>query len=413
MENVTLKYGKENISFSLPDQTRKLHFEEPVHGISKEGFVKELYTLLVDQEFIGDIALVVADKTRLCGYDSILPWVVEALETRGVSKDQITFFIAYGTHPRQTDEECYAAYGEVYRQYRFVHHNCHETEKFTYLGKTARGTEVRVRKDVIESEIILTIGAVSHHYFAGYGGARKLLFPGLAEKEAVYANHRLYLDKENMQLSVGCWPGKLEGNPLAEDLKEIHEMMPGYLSIHAVLDSKGVPAKYYFGKTYSDFLSVCKILDTCYKPKNTDTYDLVLASAGGYPKDINIIQVHKAIHNAANFVKDGGVLILLAQCIDGVGSETFLPYFDQGKWSDTFCNLLENYVGNGGTALAMMEKTNRISICLVTELSSDICKKIGIKKVSIQKVFGKLENHMGTVGLINNSALLVGERLAG
>lgn len=410
MEKLAFKYGNKQLNLAVPDHAIPLEFREPVKTVSEEEFLKNLFVLISDRKNVTNVAVVVADKTRLCGYERILPWVVEVLQEKGITQEGITFYIAYGTHPRQTDEECRMSYGDLYDRFRFVHHDCNGKESFTLLGTTGRGTEVKIRKDVLSADLILTIGAISHHYFAGYGGGRKLLFPGLAEKEAIYANHRLFLDREHMQLAAGCWPGLLEGNPLAEDLREIHRMLPAYVSIHALLNSSGSPARYFFGKSYDDFLSVCKELDNCYKVDVGKPFDLVVVSAGGYPKDINMIQSHKAIHNAANLVGDGGTLIVLAECVDGVGSKTFLPYFEMGGRDGAFSKLIEHYEGNGGTALAMMEKTERIRICMVTALPDEICLLMNTEKITAEKAETIVAEHNGSMAVVQNGSMLVTER---
>ena len=136
-------------------------------------------------------------------------------------------------------------------------------------------------------------------------------------------------------------------------------------------------------------------------------YELVLASCGGYPKDINLIQSHKAIHHAAAFVRDGGRLILLAACPDGVGSQTFLPWFDLGGWDAVFERLAGRYEGNGGTALALMEKTRRIRIDLVSALPAEIARKIGVGAISMEEARQAVRAHQGTLAVIPNASVLV------
>lgn len=412
MKTVVFKYGDEEVAIKLPERAQPLYGTEPPASVGKEKFVSGLDQLIGNQASKGPIAIIVADKTRLCGYPQVLPWVMETLKKRSINDDQVTFYIAYGTHLPQSEDECLAAYGEVYQKYRFIHHDCTQQDAFVMLGATRQGTQVKVRRDVVESEFILTLGAVSHHYFAGYGGGRKLLFPGLGEKKAIYTNHGLFLDKENARLAQGCWPGNLDGNPLAEDLQEIHEMLPNYRSIHAVLDSKGKPASYHFGKNYDDFLVVCRMLDDCYKIEVEKPFDLLFASAGGFPKDINMIQTHKSLHNAANLVRDGGKLVMFAECRDGIGSTTFLPYFEMGGWDNAFKALADNYTGNGGTALSMMEKTNRINIALVTSLPGDICAKLHVKKQTLEQAACSFNGVTGRIGVVQNSSLLVSDRMS-
>lgn len=413
MKTVLLKYGNTKVSLSFPEHVHQLAIREPQGDISKNVFIRKFEDFIGDESVQGRVSIVVADKTRLCGYDRVLPWVLETLQNHGVDNEQVTFYIAYGTHARQSDEECRAAYGEVYDRYRFIHHDSEEKEAFISYGKTSRGTDVRIRRDVAESQLILTIGAVSHHYFAGYGGGRKLFFPGLAEKNAIYANHCLFLDKENSTLARGCWPGNLTDNPLASDLAEIHHMLPDYLSIHAILDSSGNPVDYYFGRTYQEFMAVCSKLDSYYKLEVESQFDLVVASCGGFPKDINMIQAHKSVHNAANLVRDGGTLVIFAECRDGVGSKTFLPYFEGTDWHRVFRELSTNYTGNGGTALAMMEKTKRIEIHLVTDLPENICRKIAVNKITATEAQKIISTQKGGVAVVENSSMLVSKRMKG
>ncbi|NJK98532.1 MAG: DUF2088 domain-containing protein, partial [Bacteroidales bacterium] len=234
---------------------------------------------------------------RLCGYPQYLPWLIEVLIQHGALKENLHFYIAYGTHPLQTEEESLKTYGPVFNEYHFVHHNCTDESVFSIKGTTKRGTNVTVRKDILESTLLITFGAISHHYFAGYGGGRKLLFPGLAQRQAIYHNHGLFLDRATRSLATGCQPGKLEGNPLAEDLREIDDLIPEKISIHGIMNESGKVCRLLVGSSYKDFTEACKIHDSYYRYNSDEQYDLVIASSGGYPKDINFIQAHKSVHH--------------------------------------------------------------------------------------------------------------------
>ncbi|WP_310600524.1 lactate racemase domain-containing protein [Desulfobulbus sp.] len=401
-----LRYGRDRLDCAVPAHADILNPREPVAETDRAAFRTGFGRLLPQPLPSGPIAVVVADKTRLCGYPTILPWLVEVLREQGAERSRIAFYIAYGTHAPQSEAESLAAYGPIYAEFPFVHHHCSTPTRFAELGRTSRGTPVRIRSDLVEAGLIVTVGAISHHYFAGFGGGRKLLFPGLGERESIYANHRLFLDRRHNSLAAGCRPGQMTGNPLAEDLAEADRLLPPYLSIHGLLDSRGEVAAYRFGANSADFLAACREHDALYRLAIARPYDLVVASAGGFPKDINLIQSHKAIDNAAAFVRDGGSLILLAECVDGLGSATFLPYFEMGGPLAAFRHLAQHYSGNGGTALALMAKTARIRIELVTALESALCRRLGMAKIGLEHVQRRIMA-AETLAVLPNASMLI------
>jgi nickel-dependent lactate racemase len=406
--NLELKYGRQQIAFAVPSRTVIPGFKEPEFEISREAFETELlHYLPADKKRYQRIAVVVSDKTRLCGYPEYLPWVTETLIRQGAQKQNILFYIAYGTHPRQSEEESINSYGNIYKEFSFVHHDCKDDSLFEIPATTQRGTPVTIRKDILQSTLLITFGSISHHYFAAYGGGRKLLFPGLASRRAVYHNHGLFLDREAKSLAPDCQPGNLLGNPLAEDLREIDTFLPDKISIHGILNSSGKVCKLLVGNSYEHFVNACKIHDSYFRFNSGDTYDLVIASSGGYPKDINFIQAHKSVHHAAAFVKDGGNLVILSECKDKIGSDYFMKYLETGSFEAAFKILEKNYEGNGGTALSMMLKTKRIHIHMLTSLDQEVCRTLGVKKSEISEIQQMIDKENGRIAVIKNASMLV------
>jgi nickel-dependent lactate racemase len=407
-QSIRMGYGKAPIVIKVDPDVDLLTIREPESKIDAPLFHKRLTQFLEDSSVdLARTAVVVADKTRLCDYPFYLPILLDKLIECGAPPQQVSIYIAYGTHGRQSDAECRQAYGTAYDRFDWVHHRCDEPELFEQLGKTSRGTPVCLRKDIMRASCLITFGAISHHYFAGYGGGRKLIFPGLGEKTAIYANHGLFLDQQTRDLASGCRPGALSGNPLAEDLDEVEACRPADMSIHGILDSRGRVCDLLVGRGTECFQGVCRQHARSCETASRRRYDLVVASCGGFPKDINFIQSHKAVHHASAFVRDGGRLVVLAQCRDGIGSETFLPWFDIGDWDTAFDRLSDRYVGNGGTALAMMAKTRRITIELVTDLDPAIARRIGVGRLSVEQLQPVLDRHQDSMAVIPNASMLV------
>jgi nickel-dependent lactate racemase len=406
--SVIFKYGTDKIRFALPDQAEILQVNEPETRITASEFSSRIRGILerLDPD-LTTVAVVLSDKTRLCGYPEFLPVLLNTLKSFGAPWDGITVFIAYGTHRRQTREESLSGYGDSYKKLRFVHHDCLDNNIFVNCGKTSRATPVLIRRDILEADFLITFGAISHHYFAGYGGGRKLIFPGLGQRDAIYHNHGLFLDQERHMLSPFCQSGVLDGNPLAEDLAEYETFLPADLAIHGILDSMGNVCDLLPGVGTGHFRRACAQHGKNCEMVCTREYNLVIASCGGYPKDINFIQSHKAIDNAAKFVSDGGRLIVLAECFDGVGSKTFLPWFDMGDWGRAFNKLSENYEGNGGTALSMMSKLQRVEVLMVTKLSDSVCRTMGVEKISMDRAKMHVKQSDGSLAAIPNADLLI------
>ncbi|MDX2414147.1 MAG: nickel-dependent lactate racemase [Bacteroidales bacterium] len=404
MSKLNIKSGTSSLSITEPYAFRTLELNPPIQSINKSSFLNDLGRRLTVNSH-SRIGIVVSDKTRLCGYDIYIPWICEYIEAIGVDPLNITFYIAYGTHPVQSDDESLAAYGESFLKYKFVHHNCDDYDIMTTLGETSYGTKAQVRKDIFSNDKLILFGAISHHYFAGYGGGRKLIFPGLASRDSIYQNHKLFIDFEAGGLHPGCQSGELDINPVALDLEEIDNLLPEKIIISGILNDKGEVAILNINENYSDFRATCQIYKDSYHVEKEEKYDLIIASAGGYPKDINFIQSHKALHNAASFVVDGGKLILIAECADGIGNKAFINIFSGSK-VDIINDLKINYSGNGGTALATLNKSSRIEVSMFTSLSDEYCKRMGIHKVNLQQINNIIDNEIGNIGLIKNASII-------
>jgi len=405
---IHLKFGTHHVPFSFSSSPDVYTIREPQKEVSEAVFSSRLEAVVRGSGCdLSRVALVVADKTRLCEYARYLPVLIRVLLEAGADPTGMTVHIAYGTHPRQSDAESAAAYGDEFVRHVFVHHDCTDKGRFVPLGETSRGTPVLLPRQIMEASSLITFGTVSHHYFAGYGGGRKLVFPGLGSRASIYHNHGLFLDHRRGALSAGCRPGVLEGNPLAEDLAEYESFRAADLAVHGVVDSEGRVCRLLPGRGPDHFRAACAILAAHCEIEDTPQYDVVFASCGGYPKDINFIQSHKAIHNAAPFVRDGGRLVILAQCSDGVGSKTFLPWFEMGGWHTCFEKLSRQYEGNGGTALSMMSKLERIRILVVTEIGDALAKTIGFEKLTGEAAQRMAEKCNGRVAVIPNAGMLV------
>jgi nickel-dependent lactate racemase len=173
------------------------------------------------------------------------------------------------------------------------------------------------------------------------------------------------------------------------------------------MNAEGRVCRLLVGDSYAGFLEACRIHDSYYRYMGSELYDLVIASSGGYPKDINFIQAHKSVHHAASFVRDGGILVVLSECIDKIGSDYFMKYLEAGSFEAAFSKLESHYEGNGGTALSMMLKTKRIRIHMLTSLDEETCRTIGVVKADEADIRRIINAEKGHIAVIMNASILI------
>lgn len=236
--------------------------------------------------------------------------------------NELDFVVATGTHRAALPEELDRIFGVDFAAMhaeRISSHDSKDEEELVHLGRTTRGTEIWVNRLLAEARAVIVINSVEPHYFAGYTGGRKSLFPGLAGYETVWANHKLSM-QEGSELLV------LEGNPVHEDLEEALTMGivgKDVFSIQLVLDKGhriGFAAAGTLEGTFRQAIAVAEKqfvldIDRCYE---------VVVAVAPHPMDCNLYQTNKAVQSGALAVGDGGVLIVVSQCTYGLGENQTL-----------------------------------------------------------------------------------------
>ncbi|MDI6808010.1 MAG: nickel-dependent lactate racemase [Candidatus Eisenbacteria bacterium] len=226
-------------------------------------------------------------------------------------------------------------------------------------------------KIAADADGLILTGSITFHYFAGFTGGRKTFLPGIASKESIVANHKLTVSGEKGRGGTSM-TGILDGNPVHEDMIEaVRFAKPAFL-VNTITNAEGRIARFFCGNVETAHRDGSKKVMEVFSTKLKRKADMVVASCGGFPKDMNFIQAHKALHHAFQSVKEGGTLVLVAECSEGIGSEAFLPYFQLANSGQIRESLMQEYTLNGHTALATLDKAERCSIVLLSELDSDV-----------------------------------------
>ncbi|HSB82839.1 MAG TPA: nickel-dependent lactate racemase [Candidatus Methylomirabilis sp.] len=260
------------------------------------------------------VAFIVNDPTRVARSDVFMPILLDELNAVGVPDANMRIVFSLGTHRAMTPAEMTAEVGPTVSARVKMHNtDCFDDSQFAFFGTTSRGTKVGFNKLVTEVDHIICTGSIVHHFFAGYGGGRKALLPGVAAYETIRHNHSMMFDPNAVI-------GRLEGNPVYLDQIEGAEMCRPSFLLNVVLDEDKRFLKVFAGDYISAHKTACTFVDQVYGAEVKREADLVIASCGGYPKDINVYQLQKTMDNAWCAVREGGVVIILGECCEGSGS---------------------------------------------------------------------------------------------
>ena len=323
------------------------------------------------------VLIVVSDATRATASAQVVNLLVRRLVQAGVSPAQMAVIFATGIHrPVSEKEKVELLTPFIVQRLRILQHDAYDRTKLISLGKTERGVTVEVNSALKEFSRVFVIGGITFHYFAGFTGARKSICPGLASAKTIEATHMLALDFERGGRKAGVAAGRLDGNAVNEECERVASLVAPAFGINTVVNEDKRAVRMFCGDWRLAHRAACEY----YLDQNSVTIpakrDIVIASCGGFPHDINMIQAHKALDMAALACSDGGTIILLAECSDGLGRPDFLKWFDESDSRALEARLVNGYEVNGQTAWALLTKAERYRVYLISELPSDDVKRM-------------------------------------
>lgn len=329
MGKFSLKYGHDYIDFSLDSgdmisTIKSKNFEDS----TEEEVILSALKNPVDSARLRymvkkneKICIIVSDVTRAWQrMDIYLPYIIEELKYAGVPDENIIFLCATGSHRKQSEQEKKKIMGDLYSRFTFIEHDCTDEKSLVYLGDTSFNTPVKVNKVAMECDHIILTGAIVFHDLAGWSGGRKSLIPGIAGYDTIMSNHGLALKEkvgEGIRETVTC--GNFKDNIVHLDMEEGANMIKPSFLFNVIIGDNGSIVEAVAGNYVKAHRIGCKKVTDRFAVDIEKKADLVLASCGGYPKDMNLYQGSKGLINSAKAVKKNGWVILLAQCEEGIG----------------------------------------------------------------------------------------------
>ena len=341
------------------------------------------------------VAFICNDPTRVANSHDFMPILVEELNKMGIKDEDMRIVFALGTHRKMTQEEMIEAVGEdVAKRLPMYNSDCNKQENFEYFGETSFGTPVWLNKLICDVDLVIMTGTIVHHFFSGFGGGRKAVLPGVAAMETIRCNHSL-------MMSPDAQLGKLHGNPVYEDQMEgvrLFAKEHRLFLFNAILDAKKQFLNIFAGDWEKAHLEACKFVDKVYGVEIDAPADIVIASCGGYPKDINVYQLQKTMDNAWCAVKDGGVVIIIGECEEDSGSAALEKALQEHPSPDAIKAQLEkNFVIGAHKAFAITRLMKKAKFILVSALDKKIASDLLFEAVdNVDEAIKLAEKYVGS-----------------
>jgi nickel-dependent lactate racemase len=325
------------------------------------------------------VLIIVNDATRHTPTAAMLAALEPALERLGAENRgpvALTLLTATGAHRKPTEDEYRQILGPLYGRLRpcCVHHDARKEEDMARLGITRNGTPILLNKRIFEADRIIVTGSVEPHYFGGFTGGRKAFLPGIAAFRTIEANHKQALSPRARSLA-------LEGNPVHEDMMDALPLITvPVFSFMTVLDKEQQVAAASAGDILASFYAAVETARRIFCVSVPAKADVVVSTAK-FPMDIDLYQSQKAIDNGALALKDGGTLILVSSCRDGIGDEAYARLLAQAASpAEALERIRAGYKLGYHKAAKMAEVSCRATVKAVAELTRERLASMFIEK---------------------------------
>jgi lactate racemase len=323
---VRLAYGERGLEVDLPDEAEVV-LPTHVPGLADESsalvdalrrptFGPPLASLVRPGQ---RVVVVHSDLTRPAPNDRMLPPILAEIEGAGVRREDITLLNATGLHRPNTHEELVRMLGErLVREYRVVNHVASDLSRHVHLGQTAHGTEVWLDREYVEADVRILTGFVEPHFFAGFSGGAKSILPGVASELSVLRNH----DAPHLGSPSATW-GITYGNPVFEDGRAAARLAPPSFVVNVTLNDERRVTGVFSGELQPAHDAGCEFARKSAMRPVDRPYDVVVTTNSGYPLDLNLYQAVKGMSAGAQVVREGGAIVIAAECREGIGHPQF------------------------------------------------------------------------------------------
>lgn len=347
------------------------------------------------------VAILVSGRDRVAGATTYVPLLLERLARAGIDDERIEVVCATGTHARHTPDDVRALIGpEAASRVRFRAHDCDRAEQFADLGRTPLGTPLWLDRETLAADLRVLTGRVTHHYFAGFSGGRKSILPGVAARQTIVANHRRVLDfgGSGARIHPAVFGGNLAGNPVHEDMLSAARRAGPCFVLNTAIDREGRIAAAFAGELEAAHVAGCAEVDrTCFFAIDRPA-DVVVASAGGWPSDLNFIQSVKGLFNHRAALRPGGAFVLVADAGGGIlrGLREWMAFTDRRTLTAT---MEARYDLAAHNSFLLRETLDALHVVLVSSLPPEDVRALGLTPAAtLDDALRQARAHVGSIG---------------
>ncbi len=323
---VKIPYGNSYLEHDFGANCRVVHSKiaEMKPDGAGEEIVRKAMAYPISSQTLRELAvgkqnavIIISDHTRPVPSKKIIPFMLQELR-EGSPDIDITLLVATGCHRETEVRELREKLGEeILQKEKIVIHNC-DSEDMVNLGKLPSGAELVINRRAADCDLLLAEGFIEPHFFAGFSGGRKSILPGICSRRTVLGNHcSTFIASENARMGV------LYGNPIHADMIDAVKKARLAYIVNVVIDPEKNVVAAFAGDAIEAHAEGCRFLKNyCCVPVG-EKADIVVTSNGGAPLDQNVYQAVKGMTTAESFCRQGGVIIMCAECADGIGGELF------------------------------------------------------------------------------------------
>ena len=393
--NLTIPYGRGSVQLDVDKQAESVFICKPrelVAFADAEGALGDSLNSPIASSPLKDllstcesVLLVLSDPTRALAYPLWIRSLLDYVAEHARPSAKIRYIVATGSHRGFSDSEMLEYLG---MELPVIMHNSRDDSSLVFLGRTGRGTPIYLNQEISNADLIITTSRINFHYFSGFTGGIKAIFPGLAGETSIIHNHGLSLDRELGTFHKACRPGNFEGNPVYEDFLEVVSKIPRVFSINVILNGDEKPVAFFCGDVIEAHRQACEFYSQHFSVYLRERVSRAILSAGGFPKDISLYQAHKALKSIEQVLSPNAKVMFFAECAEGLGHAKFPEWLGVTR-AKVVERLKKAYEPLSHLMLSLLTITENYEVYLFSSLAESDAKSLGfipVKLVDAQKL---------------------------